>query len=235
LVKFSEMGINVIDTKEARLWKEIAAGDPEPDGEGTESVETQRHKARAKSRTKASSERTDDPCAPVPPRDGLGGTALPRGRDRHRRRIEAGREAMIAGLCESPVTFQAIVVWRDELNHGEALLRDIIDHDAMYAGSDPSVLPTPEIDPNGQTIASIAVACHPEPSPQMRTPDTTSETTIKPASEATDGNEMAARGMIGERNLDDDEDDKESWFSIAAVEAELRPKVVVFRQHRWQL
>ena len=42
------------------------------------------------------------------------------------KRIEAGREAIIAGLCESPLTFQAIVIWRDELNEGKALLREII-------------------------------------------------------------------------------------------------------------
>ncbi len=52
------------------------------------------------------------------------------------KRIEAGREAMIAGLCESPLTFQAIIIWRDELVDGRVLLRDIIDLEATYAGPD---------------------------------------------------------------------------------------------------
>ena len=52
------------------------------------------------------------------------------------KRIEAGREAMIQGLCESPLTFQAIIIWRDELNEGKILLRDIIDLEATYAGPD---------------------------------------------------------------------------------------------------
>ena len=52
------------------------------------------------------------------------------------KRIEAGREAMIAGLCESPLTFQAIIIWRDELNTGKVFLRDIIDLEATYAGPD---------------------------------------------------------------------------------------------------
>ena len=52
------------------------------------------------------------------------------------KRIEAGREAMIAGLCESPLTFQAIIIWRDELNDGKVFLRDIIDLEATYAGPD---------------------------------------------------------------------------------------------------
>ncbi len=50
------------------------------------------------------------------------------------KRIEAGREAMIAGLCESPLTFQAIIIWRDELNEGKIFLRDIIDLEASHAG-----------------------------------------------------------------------------------------------------
>src|SRR5690606_18258194 len=52
------------------------------------------------------------------------------------KRIEAGRETMIAGLCESPLTFQAIIIWRDQLAAAEILLRDIIDLEATYAGPD---------------------------------------------------------------------------------------------------
>ena len=57
------------------------------------------------------------------------------------KRIEAGREAMIAGLCESPLTFQAIIIWRDELNEGKILLREIIDLEATYAGPDAKAIP----------------------------------------------------------------------------------------------
>src|SRR5262249_44974643 len=88
----------------------------------------------------------------------------------------------------------------------------ISDLDATYAGPDAKALPTPEIDPDGQIIASIAVSGQPGRPPQI--------------GESTDGNETAARGMISESNLDDDDDDTESWFSIAAVEAELKPKVI---------
>ncbi len=58
------------------------------------------------------------------------------------KRIEAGRWAVIAGLCESPLTFQAIVIWRDELNEGKIFLRDIIDVEATYAGPGAKVIPT---------------------------------------------------------------------------------------------
>src|SRR5258707_6486251 len=73
------------------------------------------------------------------------------------KRIEAGREAMIAGLCESPLPFQAIIIWRDELNEGKIFLRDIIDLEATYAGPDaknnmnPAMLAAP-LGPDGQPL-----------------------------------------------------------------------------------
>jgi RNA polymerase primary sigma factor len=143
------------------------------------------------------------------------------------KRLEAGREAMIAGLCESPLTFQAIIVWRDELNGGKISLREIIDLDAPYTGPDARPLPTPEINPDGNVIASIAFAGQPGP-PQPPAPDTSPSTTIpfRSAGESTDGTKAAAYGMIGENNRDDDEDDEESWLSNAALEAKLKPKLI---------
>ena len=78
------------------------------------------------------------------------------------KRIEAGREAMIAGLCESPLTFQSIIIWRDELNDGKVLLRDIIDLEATYAGPDAKALPLPQIGPDGQIIANNSALSEPE-------------------------------------------------------------------------
>ncbi len=63
------------------------------------------------------------------------------------RRIEAGRETMIAGLCESPLTFQALIIWRDELNEGQTLLREIIDLETTYSGPEAqgcTAVPEPE-------------------------------------------------------------------------------------------
>ena len=69
------------------------------------------------------------------------------------KRIEAGREAMIAGLCESPLTFQAIIIWRDELNEGKVFLRDIIDLEATYAGPDAKQMQVPVvIGPDGKPV-----------------------------------------------------------------------------------
>src|SRR6516165_3005800 len=70
------------------------------------------------------------------------------------KRIEAGRRAMIAGLCESPLTFQAIVIWRDELSEGKIFLRDIIDVEATYAGPDAEAIPPAPPDAVAPTPAS---------------------------------------------------------------------------------
>ena len=142
------------------------------------------------------------------------------------KRIEAGREAMIAGLCESPLTFQAIIIWRDELNEGKVFLRDIIDLDATYAGPDAKAMPAPVIGPDGQLIVGIAVPGQPGRPPQMQAPATApaTATPFKPAGERADGEETAADGTISESSLDDD--DMENWLSVAAIEAELKPKVI---------
>ena len=73
------------------------------------------------------------------------------------KRIEAGREAMIAGLCESPLTFQAIIIWRDELNEGKVFLRDIIDLEATYAGPDAKAMPAAAMAPTGSPFRPARV------------------------------------------------------------------------------
>ena len=80
------------------------------------------------------------------------------------KRIEAGRELMIGALCESPLTFEALTVWRDELNEGKVLLRDIIDLEAMYgAGPDGQPAPVPPpVGPDGKPLHDAGL--HP---PQM--------------------------------------------------------------------
>jgi RNA polymerase primary sigma factor len=222
LAMFSEIGINVIESKEARVEEEVAArqGSDEDEEDGTdgknEVAEIQPRSAPAKSGGKEPAERTDDPV-----RMYLGEMASVKLLSREgeiaiAKRIEAGREAMMAGLCESPLTFQAIIVWRDELNDGKALLRDIIDLDATYAGPDAKSLPAPPISPDGQTIVPG----------QLPTPNSASVATpFKPADKRTDSDERAAESARNESDLDDDED-KEDWLSVAAVEAELKPKVI---------
>src|SRR5262249_39940263 len=146
------------------------------------------------------------------------------------KRIEAGREAMIAGLCESPLTFQAIVIWRDELNEGKVLLREIIDVEATYAGPDAKAMPAPLIGSDGHPIAAAAgqagagsasvLAQTPAPSaaPAVATP-------FKGAPEPSNA-EDGEGGEARPSETDFDDDDMENSLSLAAIEAGLKPKVV---------
>ena len=136
LAMLNEMGINVVETGEAEAEEEEPR--EEAESEETESGELVEvtPKTPAKSETKEPIERTDDPVRMYLREMGSIGLISRQGETATAKRIEAGREAMIAGLCESPLTFQAVIIWRDELNEGKVFLRDIIDLEATYAGPD---------------------------------------------------------------------------------------------------
>ena len=228
LAKFSEMGVNVVETKDAELEEEVATREePDEEAEGeNELVEVQRRPVPAKSGAKDPAERTDDPVR-MYLREMSSVELLSReGEIAIAKRIEASREAMMAGLCESPLTFQAIIIWRDELNEGKVFLRDIIDLEATHASPDVKAMPAPVVGPDGQLIVGIAIPGQLGQPPQMQAPATApaAPTPFKPAGERTDGEETAADGTISESNLDDD--DMENWLSVAAIEAELKPKVI---------
>src|SRR5262249_9705068 len=146
------------------------------------------------------------------------------------KRIEAGREAMIAGLCESPLTFQAIIIWRDELNEGNVLLRDIIDLEATHAGPDAKATSAPVVGAGGLWGASVPTsAAGTVPLGQTPAPGAGPATLLKPP-RGRDNDEGALseqrEGPEGPGEGDFDDDDMENLLSLAAIEAELRPKVV---------
>src|SRR5262244_797606 len=155
LAMFSEMGVNVVETEEPSEDGEEAReeADEEAEIESGELVEVQQ-KVPAKSEAKEPTERTDDPVRMYLREMGSVELLSREGETAIAKRIEAGREAMIAGLCESPLTFQAIIIWRDELNEGKVFLRDIIDLEATYAGPDAKAMPAPVIGPGGQPIVA---------------------------------------------------------------------------------
>ena len=133
--KFSGMGVDVVETKDADLEEEVATREEPEDEAESEQVEVQQRPIAAKSRAKDPAERTDDPVR-MYLREMSSVQLLSReGEIAIAKRIEAGREAMIAGLCESPLTFKAIRICRDELYEGKVLLRDIIDLEATRAAS----------------------------------------------------------------------------------------------------
>src|ERR1700730_3905944 len=221
----SEMGINVIENEEHDDASPEESAE-EDEVEGGDLIEA----AQAKQVTTRSSEpadRTDDPVRMYLREMGSVELLSREGEIAIAKRIEAGREAMIAGLCESPLTFQAIIIWRDELNEGKVLLRDIIDLDATYAGPDAKAMPGPVIGPDGQPIMTPPGAPPVPGSPVLaQTPAApTAATPFKGAPERANGEEgEAGETAPGEGDFDDD--DMENSLSLAAIEAELKPKVV---------
>src|SRR5690348_8320856 len=127
----SDMGINVTEADDLEE-EEKDEGEDETDNELVEVTQ----KAVTEVRKSEPGERTDDPVRMYLREMGTVELLSREGEIAIAKRIEAGREAMIAGLCESPLTFQAIIIWRDELNEGKIFLRDIIDLEATYAGPD---------------------------------------------------------------------------------------------------
>ena len=128
MAMLSEMGITVVETDES--------DDSEEDGEkaSNDDAASSTTAVAKTAKTTSTGDRTDDPVRMYLREMGSVELLSREGEIAIAKRIEAGRETMIAGLCESPLTFQAIIIWRDELNEGKVLLRDIIDLDATFAG-----------------------------------------------------------------------------------------------------
>jgi RNA polymerase primary sigma factor len=227
LAMMNEMGINVVETEEADNDEEENREEAEEEeSESGELVEVS-PKTPAKSEAREPAERTDDPVRMYLREMGSVELLSREGEIAIAKRIEAGREAMIAGLCESPLSFQAIIIWRDELNEGKVFLRDIIDLEATYAGPDAKQgAPMPNGDPstagngmpsgNGGFSPQHMQSASPPSAPPAATP-------FKPAA-AAEGEEGSEEGQIPESDLD--EDDLENSMSLAAIEAELKPKVL---------
>ncbi|HWC92697.1 MAG TPA: RNA polymerase sigma factor RpoD, partial [Pseudolabrys sp.] len=228
----NDMGINVVETEDADSTDEekAAAEEPDDDEEGGELVEVSA-KPVATTEKKEPSERTDDPVRMYLREMGSVELLSREGEIAIAKRIEAGREAMIAGLCESPLTFQAVIIWRDELNEGKVFLRDIIDLEATYAGPDAKQMQTP-LGPDGKPLNPVAGTPVPG-APHLQVVQTQAAPAAPPA--ATPFKAPGAPDAEGEEPKDPgeaaaesdyDEDDMESSLSLAAIEAELKPKVV---------
>jgi len=131
MAMFSDMGINVIENDEAeeQLGSESEAQLP----------------VKIDQTSSSGADRSDDPVRMYLKEMGSVELLSRDGEIAIAKRIEAGKEAMMRGLCESPLTFQAIIIWRDQLNDGDILLRDIIDLEATYSGPDAQEMPKVEI------------------------------------------------------------------------------------------
>jgi RNA polymerase primary sigma factor len=233
LAMMSEMGINVVETEEAEADEEAEREEPEEEeSEGGELVETPA-KTPAKSDAKEPAERTDDPVRMYLREMGSVELLSREGEIAIAKRIEAGREAMIAGLCESPLTFQAVIIWRDELNEGKVFLRDIIDLEATYAGPDAKSMPAAAVPADPAAAAANGAAAPPMPlgvafgqPPQTVAPPSAppGATPFRPQAVNGDGEDSGEAAAIADADID--EDDLENSMSLAAIEAELKPKVL---------
>ena len=185
----SEMGINVIEDDEAE----------EDDKASTDVVET----SNSREVVVASSEqekldRTDDPVRMYLREMGSVELLSREGEIAIAKRIEAGRNTMIAGLCESPLTFGAITIWRDELLGEEILLRDVIDLETTFGRS---------MDEEGEDEQPVAEAVSDDKAEEEQEP------------------ELDADGNPIKREDDEDEDDQAN-LSLAAMESALKPRVL---------
>jgi RNA polymerase primary sigma factor len=190
----SEMGINVIENDEAE----------EGEAEGGELVEvsTSREVAVSTSTTETL-DRTDDPVRMYLREMGSVELLSREGEIAIAKRIEAGRNTMILGLCESPLTFQAITIWRDELLSEDILLRDVIDLEATFGRT---------MDEDGELEGASL--------------DGVEVGGATRASGGADEPELDADGNPLMRSDDDEEDDEQSNMSLAAMEAALKPRVL---------
>ena len=192
----SEMGINVVEGEDAEDAEAAPGGELVETGSGSREVAI----AGVQSETL---DRTDDPVRMYLREMGSVELLSREGEIAIAKRIEAGRNTMIAGLCESPLTFHAITIWRDELLSEDILLRDVIDLEATFGRSveGDDGLESPELD--GIDVAASAPRRAGGAEPELDA----------------DGNPIS-------RAEDDDEDDEASNMSLAAMESALKPKVL---------
>jgi RNA polymerase primary sigma factor len=192
MAMLSDMGINVVEDDEQ------AEEEADP-----QEVAEQTGTAVATVAKKEPTDRTDDPVRMYLREMGSVELLSREGEIAIAKRIEAGRETMIAGLCESPLTFQAIIIWRDELNEAKILLREIIDLEATYAG------------PEGKQ-APVVERTEEETKPKAEE---------KPRRGRGEDDDITNVGG-DTRGEEEEEEEDEANLSLAAMEAELRPQVM---------
>ncbi len=197
MVLLSGMGINLVDSEDG----EVDPGKVVATRTATTAVRT--------GNTTAAADRTDDPVRMYLREMGTVELLSREGEIAIAKRIEAGRDTMIRGLCESALTFEAIMVWREELSEGRILLRDIIDLDTTFATRHGAE------DDNAGDDAAGEVQAEEQPDD-------------KKAEESDDEKKDGDEKTEGETTSSDDDDDydDEVNLSISAMEAELREGVV---------
>jgi len=214
----SEMGITVIEEEDAEEMSESKAVATKEDG-GAVATKTGTGSTAV--------DRTDDPVRMYLREMGSVELLSREGEIAIAKRIEAGRDAMINGLYQSSLTYEAILVWRDELNEGRILLRDIIDLDTTFGGGPEAQIDHTVVPREGANGAAPGQANGAAPATNGAAAPQAQEASPKPEDgEKSEGGEDT-ENEDGENKTDDDDydDDAEANMSLAAMEAELRPQI----------
>ena len=197
----SEMGVNIVENDEEASEEQPAADDDAPD-DGSEQLNISPEKK------KETMDRTDDPVRMYLREMGAVELLSREGEIAIAKRIEAGRDTMILGLCESPITFHAIIEWSTALNDGEMQLREILDLDAMLSKE-----PAPEsLSEDGEDDGEI--------SEKTAGPSFKEEDEVEEVAESNDDEDDLTERRT--RRPDDDEEE-DNTLSLAQMEAQLKP------------
>ncbi|WP_174286472.1 RNA polymerase sigma factor RpoD [Sphingomonas bacterium] len=203
----SEMGINIVENDEAGEDGETETA--KDDDDDVESVDAEADTGPAPEKKKETIDRTDDPVRMYLREMGAVELLSREGEIAIAKRIEAGRDTMILGLCESPITFNAIIDWSTALNEGTMQLREIMDLDAMLSK-----------DPAPEALADDAVDGTGEISEKTAGPSFKEEAEPEEAT-LVDEDEESLTERRTPRPSDDEEED--NTLSLAQMEEQLKP------------
>ncbi|MXO71712.1 RNA polymerase sigma factor RpoD [Alteraurantiacibacter buctensis] len=209
----SEMGVQIVESDEDAADEdgEKEADDAADDDDGSESAEDTN--VPEKKRAAGVGERTDDPVRMYLREMGAVELLSREGEIAIAKRIEAGRDTMIMGLCESPITFHAIITWSEALNSGEMQLREILDLDAMLS-KEPPVDKMEEGAEDDDEEPEISEA--------------TAGPTFKEEEEPEEEEEEEELDEDGEPRTRrrEEEDEEDNTMSLAQMEAALKPEAL---------
>ncbi|OYW47725.1 MAG: RNA polymerase sigma factor RpoD [Novosphingobium sp. 12-63-9] len=203
MAAISEMGVNIVESDEDAV-------DPEDKNADDEADEAEAADDRPDIvKRKETVERTDDPVRMYLREMGAVELLSREGEIAIAKRIEAGRDTMIMGLCESPITFHAIIQWSEALNAGEMQLREILDLDAMLSKE-----PAPEsLSEDGEAADGEITEATAGPSFKEE-----EEVEDEPAAADDEDDELRERRA---RPVEEEEED--NTLSLAQMEAQLKP------------
>ena len=207
MAAISEMGVNIVETDDdAADGDDAAADDADDTDSGTERVVIEKKKETI--------DRTDDPVRMYLREMGAVELLSREGEIAIAKRIEAGRDTMILGLCESPITFHAIIQWSEALNNGEMQLREILDLDAMLSKE-----PQPENLTEDGEVAGDGEITESTTGPTYKEEEDVEEEEEQPDEDDEDGIERRAKRPV-------EEEEEDNTLSLAQMEAQLKPEAL---------